>query len=991
MLNNPNAKAQELVFNYLNGSGAIDIDRTYLSNLKGYKLADRYELIDLLGFGGNSAVYKARKLNTSSDNIYAIKIICPEPADPAKYLTRFKQEAKMLKRLSQGPNLIHINAYGKDQNLYYLVLDYVEGESLASLISRKAPLSEELTLAIISEILKPLYHAHTNGIIHRDIKPGNILVGKSGSVRLTDFGLAIDLTNIQRKTQHGQILGTPHYMAPEQISSSNVDARTDLYALGVVMFECLTGQKPFNEPTDLMLLSSIVSKQPDKPTRINSKISKFTEKVILQLLKKEPRVRFQSAKELYEVIAKAKLPTPQPIYSLELSIDDMPVMPSKPYSRMKSNQSMDKKGSQLLNDLDDSYIHISASDATYKDNSIHKRQSKRIDSEKLSIELGGEEKIMEILKIIENKQSIPYPGMKPRISTREEYGSDRLKSIAKSNLKKFQHSIRKSQRIISTIKDNNKLKYFLVSSMILLFLVVLFSIISVFSTENSIGRNLPVNTLAYFECDNCDSFQSLFQKSRYFRNESKINEFLSASKIHLISDLVNSFGFNTDNDSKTIVDSITKICCSFCKIDERNEWAIIFELDNSDILRKIKNDPEYKKMGFRISKIDTALPPVLVVLSNDTLGLASSKKYSVMLKGSFLGNTPTIDKPHIKKYLVAMEDYGLKCYIDFEQSDGVFDNLNAYTWVNKILVKGINSISIQALNTNSGSYTEIVPTTEQSFVLGQAEFSPKSEFDTLKYVPINAVSSTSCNFSNIASGASWFNRYYPDSIIKDLIRDKKQFITSLTGEVSVVQLMNFEQRIFIIQIKRENTVSVERALQKVFTQNMPIGDNVNNHENIYWRIDSDVLIITSVGLVNSDIMNYSVSEIEAMHTAGIGAILDCIKPVNSVEQKNITEHLRFNEVRSQLADSVAILHISTIRNFIGVEESVVCNAFSNLWMPYLVGFCFLEKENGDFAIQFSLNPSELLGLMLLKFCVVSENNSFESIEKTSKNQTQPLK
>ena len=156
--------------------------------------------------------------------------------------------------------------------------------------------------------------------------------------------------------------------------------------------------------------------------------------------------------------------------------------------------------------------------------------------------------------------------------------------------------------------------------------------------------------------------------------------------------------------------------------------------------------------------------------------------------------------------------------------------------------------------------------------------------------------------------------------------------------------MNLEQRVFIIQIKRENTLSIEQALENVFNQDiMPIGDNVNNHENIYWRIDSDVLIITAVEKPDIDTTDLTESEIGAMHDAGKRAILDCIKPVNSVEQKNITEPPRFNDVRNQLADSVAILHFSTIRNFIGIEESVVSNAFSNLWMPYLIGFCFLEQ------------------------------------------------
>ncbi|MCK5346546.1 MAG: protein kinase, partial [Candidatus Heimdallarchaeota archaeon] len=689
------------------------------------------------------------------------------------------------------------------------------------------------------------------------------------------FGLAIDLSVDQRKTQHGQILGTPHYMAPEQISSSIVDARTDLYALGIVMYECLTGQKPFNEPTDLMLLSSIVSKQPDKPTQINPRISKFTEKVILQLIKKESRGRFQSAKELYEVIAKATLPTPQPIYNLKPSIDDMPVMPSKPYSKINPESRKNKKRSQNLKSSDDSFKHIDATDSSRKTTSINRRRSKRIDTEKLSVELGSEDKIMEILKIIENKQSIPYPGMKPRVSTREEFGSDRLKSIAKSNLQMFQHSIRKSHRIINSIKSNQKIKYLLLTGGILILLIGLFSIISLMSFNKSIGMNLPENTVAFFECDNSDSFQKLFQKSRYFRNKSKINEFLKASKDHLIFDLVNSFGFSTDNEAKTIVDSINKICCSFGIIDEKNEWSLILELDDSDILRKIENDPEYKKNGFRISKADTSLPPVLIVLSNNILALASSKKYSVLLKGSFLGNTPRIDKLHLKKNLVAIEEQGIQSYIDFEHSDSVFDNLNTYTWINKILAKGIDSISIQSLTSDAGSYTEIVPTTEQSFVLGQAEFAPKSEFETLKYVPINAISTTSCNFSNIASGASWFNRYYPDSIIKDLIRDEKQFITSLTGEVSVVELMNLEQRVFIIQIKRENTLSIEQALENVFNQDiMPIGDNVNNHENIYWRIDSDVLIITAVEKPDIDTTDLTESEIGAMHDAGKRAILD---------------------------------------------------------------------------------------------------------------------
>ena len=379
-----------------------------LSKLAGHKIADRYELIEPISYGRNSAVYKAIKFKSSRKKFYAIKILSPIANDPAMYLKRFKQEAELLQRLSHGPNIVRINAFGKDKEIYYLAMNYVEGETLADLIARKAPLNQDLTMQIISEVLRALHHAHSNGVIHRDIKSANILIGKNGTVLLTDFGLALDVSDVNKNAKKGQLLGTPHYMAPEQINNEDVDGRTDLYSLGVVFYECLTGKRPFEEATDLLLLSSIVSKTPEKPSKFNPEISKIIEKIILQLLKKEPRARFKNAKEVYDVIVKNKKKKPS--------------QEPKPEIKTSTNvtQNLVEKAKTMTEDVEVV--------STVKDSSV------------------------ELLADEESFAGIPYPGLKPGESSRQEKKSTRSKRVANINQEKYKHSIEKSQRIVAVYK-----------------------------------------------------------------------------------------------------------------------------------------------------------------------------------------------------------------------------------------------------------------------------------------------------------------------------------------------------------------------------------------------------------------------------------------------------------------------------------------------------------------------------------------------------------
>ena len=200
-----------------------------------------YEIKELIATGGMAAIYRAVDVRTG--NTVAIKILHGHLAQDKDFITRFEREAQAAANLKHE-NIIDIFGYGEAAGVYYIAMEYIEGKSLKELINSVKFTPHDIALAIVYEICQGIEHAHQKGVVHRDLKPANILVNKEGKVKITDFGLAQaqDLTSI---TVTGAIVGTPAYMSPEQAAGRKIDTRSDIFSLGVVVYEMVTGAKPF--------------------------------------------------------------------------------------------------------------------------------------------------------------------------------------------------------------------------------------------------------------------------------------------------------------------------------------------------------------------------------------------------------------------------------------------------------------------------------------------------------------------------------------------------------------------------------------------------------------------------------------------------------------------------------------------------------------------------------------------------------------------------
>lgn len=257
---------------------------------------EKYRLDSLIGGGANGLVYKATHLILG--DVLAIKILRKELVGDEVNLGRFKREAQIASQLHH-PNLVAVKAYGVSNGHPYLVMDYVDGESLSACLKEHSKLEISKFVEIFSELANALDYAHENDVIHRDIKPGNIMLTVDGA-RLIDFGLAkiVDESETSASlTRTGVITGTPNYMSPEQCRADKLTASTDIYSLGAVMFESLTGQAPFTGATDLLVMSEHLNSQPVFPP--GTAIPPAIKNIVLKALAKDRADRFYSAKEVF--------------------------------------------------------------------------------------------------------------------------------------------------------------------------------------------------------------------------------------------------------------------------------------------------------------------------------------------------------------------------------------------------------------------------------------------------------------------------------------------------------------------------------------------------------------------------------------------------------------------------------------------------------------------------------------------------------------------
>ena len=276
-------------------------------SLVGRKIGE-YEFLELAGAGGMSEVYKAR--NTALDRIVAVKVFTREFArSGTRQLKRFAREGKAAARLTH-PNVIVIHRIGEIEGRPFIEMEYVEGQSLGALFEAGGAIDPEKGILVFCQVCEALVCAHKSGIVHRDIKPENILISADGSVKVTDFGLAKMTDESVAITGVGKTVGTPYYIAPEMIGGYEADARSDLYSLGVTMYEAFTGERPFTAKTQMDLLIAHKERDPRDPLEANPSLPKDLAAIIVRLMRKDPDERFQSARELLDALQSASRTPP---------------------------------------------------------------------------------------------------------------------------------------------------------------------------------------------------------------------------------------------------------------------------------------------------------------------------------------------------------------------------------------------------------------------------------------------------------------------------------------------------------------------------------------------------------------------------------------------------------------------------------------------------------------------------------------------------------
>lgn len=263
-----------------------------------------YRLLSLLGAGGMAQVYRA--FDPRLEREVAVKILSPALAGQAGFLERFKREARAAAQLDH-PNILPIFDFGEEHGVTYVVMPLIEGGTLRDRLVQRGVCSLRESLTILSQVALGLHEAHEHGLVHRDVKPANILLAPNGRALLADFGIACVIvdTHDMGLTQNGMGIGTPEYMSPEQARGEVVDRRADVYALGIVLFQVLTGQVPFSDDDGLAIAYKQVYEAPPAPRRLNSTIPPAVEAVILKALAKAPEARYQTAAEFAEALDRA--------------------------------------------------------------------------------------------------------------------------------------------------------------------------------------------------------------------------------------------------------------------------------------------------------------------------------------------------------------------------------------------------------------------------------------------------------------------------------------------------------------------------------------------------------------------------------------------------------------------------------------------------------------------------------------------------------------
>lgn len=270
--------------------------------LEGKLLGSRYEIIEKVGNGGMATVYKA--IDKVLKRNVAVKILRDEFTTDEEFIRRFEAEAQSAARLAHA-NIVSIYDVGVDGNLYYIVMELIQGKTLKEIIIKeRGPLPWKWSINVAIQIASALEMAHRNNIVHRDIKPHNIIITEDGVAKVTDFGIAKAVSN-STITAFGKTIGSVHYFSPEHARGGFTDAKSDLYSLGVVMYEMVTGRVPFDADTPVSVALKHMQEEPEEPIEVNPNVPMAVNKIIMRALQKDTTLRYQTATEMLEDLKKA--------------------------------------------------------------------------------------------------------------------------------------------------------------------------------------------------------------------------------------------------------------------------------------------------------------------------------------------------------------------------------------------------------------------------------------------------------------------------------------------------------------------------------------------------------------------------------------------------------------------------------------------------------------------------------------------------------------
>ncbi|MCR5716603.1 MAG: Stk1 family PASTA domain-containing Ser/Thr kinase, partial [Lachnospiraceae bacterium] len=267
----------------------------------GMIIGDRYEILEKIGAGGMSDVYKAHchKLN----RLVAVKVLKQEYSENAEFVRRFSTEAQAAAGLIH-PNIVTVYDVGEENGMYYIVMELVEGITLKKYIEKKSRLSVNESVSIAIQISMGMMAAHGKHIVHRDIKPQNIIISREGKVKVTDFGIAKAASS---NTASSNVMGSVHYTSPEQARGGYVDEKSDIYSLGITLFEMLTGHVPFNGDTTVAIAIKHIQEEMPSPCEFIPEIPVSVEKIVLKCCQKSPMRRYQSTSEVIDDLKRSLL------------------------------------------------------------------------------------------------------------------------------------------------------------------------------------------------------------------------------------------------------------------------------------------------------------------------------------------------------------------------------------------------------------------------------------------------------------------------------------------------------------------------------------------------------------------------------------------------------------------------------------------------------------------------------------------------------------